>query len=290
MTDNRLKPCKETSQKSFKRDFRIEEKTEMPCKDGPIISSDMVICVNLSGTINFEYDLHQGMFQPHDISVLLPNHPFFPLSKSDDYHALLLFISYEFFIELRANVLVQSFLKYKKSPSFNLTDDQFECIVGAIRLLDKCEKTVGQVNRTLLIKQVEVIMNLIDIFSLSSSAKPFNPVEYANERVFEKFYVSLTENFTKNREIKFYAKSCGLTPKYFSSVIKKETGIDAAKWISNFVILKAKTLLAYRDNLSIQQVSNELGFVDQTSFSRYFRHHTGVTPSDYRKERQRGSN
>ena len=271
-----------------KQDFHIEEVYDLPRHDGTIITSDMVICVNLSGTLDFEYDLKRGSFMPHDISVLLPNHPFLPLSKSDDYHALLLFISYEFFVELRSKVLVQSFIKYRRSPSYTLSEEQFDCMVSAIRLLEKCNVMFGDGNRQLLVKEVEVIMNLIDIYSLSDTAHPFNDVEYANERVFDKFYIYLTENFAKKREIKYYANLCGLTPKYFSGLIKRETGIDASEWISNFVILKAKTLLAYRDNMSIQQVSDELGFVDQTSFSRYFRNNAGITPSKYRKSRHAG--
>jgi AraC-like DNA-binding protein len=73
-----------------------------------------------------------------------------------------------------------------------------------------------------------------------------------------------------------------LTPKYFSAIIKKETGASAIKWISEYVTVQAKQLLDVRTDYTVLQVSRELGFSDQASFSRYFRKYTGMTPREYR--------
>nr|MCR5712008.1 helix-turn-helix domain-containing protein [Prevotella sp.] len=69
-----------------------------------------------------------------------------------------------------------------------------------------------------------------------------------------------------------------------SEVIKEETGISALKWITDYVIIQAKMLLDSHQHLTIQQISHRLGFTEQSSFSRYFKANTGMTPSEYRRK------
>ena len=74
-----------------------------------------------------------------------------------------------------------------------------------------------------------------------------------------------------------------LTPKYFGTVSREATGIGVGEWIANYVIVQAKFLLRHQSNLTIQQVSNKLGFKEQTTFSRYFKTYTGMSPKEYRE-------
>ena len=43
-------------------------------------------------------------------------------------------------------------------------------------------------------------------------------------------------------------------------------------------------MLRHHPELTIQQISNQLGFSEQTSFSRYFKAHAGMSPKQYREE------
>ena len=79
----------------------------------------------------------------------------------------------------------------------------------------------------------------------------------------------------------FYARQLNITPKYLSSVVKEVSGKTAAKWIDESVILEAKSLLKY-SGMSIQEIAYCLNFPNQSFFGKYFRSHTGMTPSAYR--------
>ncbi|MFA7637110.1 MAG: AraC family transcriptional regulator [Monoglobales bacterium] len=63
---------------------------------------------------------------------------------------------------------------------------------------------------------------------------------------------------------------------------KNETGISIGKYIDDMVFFKAKRLLN-KGYLSINEISQKLGFCDQFYFSRRFKERFGVPPSDYRK-------
>ena len=108
----------------------------------------------------------------------------------------------------------------------------------------------------------------------------------ANQQLFYRFQNAVAKHFRESREVQFYANLLCLSPKYFGSVIKQQTGITAVEWISRYVIIQAKSWLRYRHDLSIQQVSYELGFSDPAAFARYFKANTGLTPKEFREQRE----
>lgn len=100
--------------------------------------------------------------------------------------------------------------------------------------------------------------------------------------VLEDFLLLARDYHTKERSLSFYADKLYLTPKYLSKLIKSVSGKSAHEWIDSFVILEAKNLLKYSD-MSIKSIVYELNFPNQTTFYRFFKTKTGMTPSEYRK-------
>lgn len=88
--------------------------------------------------------------------------------------------------------------------------------------------------------------------------------------------------YTKERSVNFYASKLFISPKYLSLLVKEATGRSAARWIDHFVIMEAKNLLRYSGK-NIQQVAYALNFSNQSSFGKYFKHLTGMSPTDYQK-------
>lgn len=100
--------------------------------------------------------------------------------------------------------------------------------------------------------------------------------------VLEDFLLLVRDYHTKERSLSFYADKLYLTPKYLSKLIKSVSGKSAHEWIDSFIILEAKNLLKYSD-MSIKSIVYELNFPNQTTFYRFFKTKTGMTPSEYRK-------
>ena len=101
-------------------------------------------------------------------------------------------------------------------------------------------------------------------------------------QVFERFIALVTEYHTTERGMAFYADKLCLTPKYLSKLVKQATGRSAPDWIDSFVILEAKNLLKYSDK-TIKEIVFALHFPNQSVFYKFFKAHTGMTPSEYRK-------
>lgn len=90
------------------------------------------------------------------------------------------------------------------------------------------------------------------------------------------------EHHRNERSVAFYADKLFISPKYLSLIIKESLGRSAAEIIDDYVILEAKNLLRFSGK-NIQQVSYELNFPNQSSFGKYFKHLTGMSPSEYQR-------
>lgn len=86
----------------------------------------------------------------------------------------------------------------------------------------------------------------------------------------------------RERSVAFYADKLFISAKYLTLLVKEATGRSAAKWIDEFVIMEAKNLLRFSGK-NIQQVAYALNFSTQSSFGKYFKHLTGMSPTEYQK-------
>lgn len=89
-------------------------------------------------------------------------------------------------------------------------------------------------------------------------------------------------HYTRERSVQYYADCLFISPKYLSLLVKEATGTSAARWIDRFVIAEAKNLLRYSGK-NIQQVAYALNFSNQSAFGKYFKHLTGMSPTEFQK-------
>lgn len=97
-----------------------------------------------------------------------------------------------------------------------------------------------------------------------------------------KFRQLVNEHFKEAKTVRYYADLLHVSPNHLNKVIKNETGKTASEIIYNTCILEAKVLLLQTD-LDINQVAFRLGFDDSSYFSLFFKKHTDIAPTNYRK-------
>lgn len=117
---------------------------------------------------------------------------------------------------------------------------------------------------------------------LNQSRKEDSPSSARMNQLLERFIALVTEYHNTERGMAFYADKLCLTPKYLSKLIKQASGRSAPAWIDSFVILEAKNLLKYSDK-TVKEIVYDLHFPNQSVFYKFFKAHTGMTPSQYRK-------
>lgn len=81
--------------------------------------------------------------------------------------------------------------------------------------------------------------------------------------------------------VAYFADKCCLSAGYFGELIKTETGMNAQNFIAAHLLNYSKELLNDM-SLSVSQVAEQLGFEYPQHFVRFFKKHTGKTPTQYR--------
>jgi AraC family transcriptional regulator len=73
-----------------------------------------------------------------------------------------------------------------------------------------------------------------------------------------------------------------VSPYHFARLFKHSTGLPPHQYVIACRIERAKELLRGRDRLPLAEVATEVGFADQSHFTRHFKRLVGVTPRRFR--------
>lgn len=85
--------------------------------------------------------------------------------------------------------------------------------------------------------------------------------------------------YTRNFSIKELAAVCNLSPYHLIRVFHKCIGVPPHIYLKQVRIKRAKMLLAKGESLAF--IAHEVGFADQSHFTKQFKQITGITPKKY---------
>ena len=255
----------------------------VPIYEKPYASQFFVLGLNHQGCLKNRFDKQQKEFHQHDFVMIPPGHVMEILDYSDDYLVSLLVISPSFLQNLKhIYPFYFEHVDYRYNSVFHLSDEQYEGMQGHFMMLQAISQLSHPDRDELLVRQLEIGTQLMEIYLHENglTAPELTPAQ----QLFNRFKNNFVKHFQESRKVQYYANLLCLSPKYFGSIIKKQTGISANEWITGYVIVHAKSLLRHSQNLNIQQISQQLGFSDPAAFTRYFKANTGMSPREYREK------
>jgi AraC-like DNA-binding protein len=111
-------------------------------------------------------------------------------------------------------------------------------------------------------------------------------VRVSQRKKYSEAFLLYVENnyYREDLTIEEIAKSMYLHPSYFSQVIKEELGLNALKYLNLYRMNKASQLLKTTE-LSIEEISNAVGYQNRHSFSRAFKSRFHSSPTGYKAEK-----
>lgn len=249
----------------------------LPSGDEPFVSTDYVICIGHKGRINLMYDDIADCSEQRTVGVIFPNHRLLKVDKTDDYRATLIVVRESLLKDPMLQIINQLRYRYEPHPNVKLDRHEYKMITSVVEGM--CEITRLQLpdRRMLMTRLLEFLLRLLSHYRKGKLNEAL-----ADKRVSARFLAELKQHIRQHREVSFYAEKACLSSKHFSAVVKQETGQNAAYWIHRQVVAEAKMLLHVRRDLSVQIIADMLGFEEQSTFSRYFRRETGMSPTEFR--------
>ena len=240
------------------------------------------------GSISFTSGLRRHTLDAKMLFVLLPGSILQVESIRPESSVYTVICEEEFIrrINIDIKLLSRLFLSVEKQPCLRLCEAEWAGITGSFAEIRSeslprpgdvySPEILRSMIRTLAYKVCRVIDRHISAAAvLPASARS------RNEEYFNQFMKELARHYMQHRSVGFYAAQLHLTPKYLTTIIRKTTGRTASDWIDDYVVLEAKNLLKY-STMSIQEVAYYLSFPNQSFFGKYFKEHTGLTPTAYR--------
>ena len=98
---------------------------------------------------------------------------------------------------------------------------------------------------------------------------------------FQRFLDLLHSTDMKRRTVEAYANELCISPKYLTTICKKNSGKTANEWITEHVLEDIRYYLKQTD-LSMKQICDQLGFPNPSFFGKYVKDHFGMTPLEFR--------
>ena len=165
---------------------------------------------------------------------------------------------------------------------FDLIDYEASVMVNdynkALRLFYELERIHEQDDLLSTLRKKQLILNLICILLESQDNPP--TVHRHEDNITIKIIDYINNNLSKNISVTELAALFGYNTNYFTSLFKSYTNMTPKMYIINAKLKKAVTLL-YDMNLSIAEIAEQTGFVNQYYFSTSFKKNYGLSPSQY---------
>jgi AraC-like DNA-binding protein len=103
-----------------------------------------------------------------------------------------------------------------------------------------------------------------------------------SDQIMNNFTDLLRKHIATETSVGFYAEKLCISKEYLSLIVRKKTHTNISTIIS-VIRLEAASRMLRDPEMSIQQIASAMSFSDQSSFGKFFKKHTGLSPLKYRQ-------
>jgi len=111
------------------------------------------------------------------------------------------------------------------------------------------------------------------------------PEKANSDNGFSRFMDLLQNTETKHQPVDYYADQLFITPKYLTVLCKKYSDKTAQEWIREYTLTDI-TYYLQNTSLSLKEIAARVGFPNLSFFGKYVKTHFGMTPKQYREQKQ----
>lgn len=224
----------------------------------------------------------------NSVFIMAPTHTCRLIECSPDYDVRLLLLgSNEYNMAIHLNYMVKSerWTKSYFNPVMHLTPDE-------AKTMNACtDRIAEQINRKDCPNQKAFLklatewhhVELDNIMQVRlKDTTDYNQPLSRQQTLARKLYLLIVNNYRKEHMAKFYSEQMCLTPQYLNQIATQVLGKTLSGIISELLYSTARSMLISTD-MTIQEISNELNFPDQASFSKFVKKMSGLSPNNLRK-------
>ena len=224
----------------------------------------------------------------HDVYIYLPSTFVSLLERSNDLEGMAVKTSLDVVLPfLEKSASTTDVMVLSENPCFHLTEQQLARFDEMTAMLESRRQRLLQsdddsASSNVLYQQIQSLTEaffyeMLGDFFDNQCIQPEPPGR--DNRVFQSFMLSLMRNYKREREVTYYAGQQCLTPRYFTTVVRRASGHTPSEWIVEMVVTNARQQLQHTDK-SVKQIAMEFNFPTLSLFGKYIKQHTGFSPRE----------
>lgn len=270
---------------------RLQEKPQYAYLQYPFRVDCYIAAYCVEGSVNCSVNLTDYHLTTGTLLLITPGN-ILRISQPDELdrnlRVTLICVSASYISNIGINpskVLVEA-VEVLRDPCIHLSDDEAEMLHKYVNLALDITKTDSQFVKESIGGLVSSVFYQFAGFLANSKRREDmeKPVRTTRQRqMLEQFMKLAINDHAREHLVGYYADKMCVTPKYLSKIVKETSGRSVPDWLSELLILDAKNMLRHTD-MTIKEISARLYFPSQSFFFRFFKNHTGQTPTQYREE------
>jgi AraC family transcriptional activator of pobA len=179
------------------------------------------------------------------------------------------------------------YFDYSINEALFLSGKEEATIIGVMQNIQtEYFANTDKFSQDIITSMIEVLLNYADRFY----HRQFLTRKIEHRQVLDRLEILLTDYLNSDNlllrglpSVQYVAEELHLSPNYLSGLLKVLTGRNTQQHIQDKMIEKAKERISTTE-LSVSEISHELGFEHPQSFSRLFKAKTGLSPLAFRQQ------
>lgn len=172
------------------------------------------------------------------------------------------------------------FQNYGKNPPLIPNNSQFKVIEDFTNQIFKLFDS--EVNMKFLSIASFLKLILIECNNICAINPIESDIDNSGDNLIRNFKKEVENNYKEEHSATFYANLLHITADHLNRTVKSKIGKTAKEYIQTRIITEAKRLL-YFTALTSKEIGYKLGFNEPANFSAFFKKHTQVSPSNFKK-------
>lgn len=241
----------------------------------------------ISGEAEMSIDYANYRFSENSWIELSPKAEVRLRSYSENFSAYIIMAAESFILDTlldKKPIPVSHFVDARESPHMIITEDELTALkLSADRILYYMRREHNYKKDMLHNTFYNFILEASNIFRNRDGVRKQLQHLSRKETIIREFLILVENNAMTEHNPSFYSDKLCISTQYLSIILKDTTGHTANYWIAKKITAQAKILLR-TPNLTIKEITDKLHFADQSSFGKFFKKHTGMSPKKYRED------
>lgn len=238
----------------------------------PSYAIEFVVRGNITGKVNnMSVEL-----KSNDAFLVIADHIHKDVIVSPDAEYYVMGFTTQFAESLNLHLPISQLAQFIMHPVCHMNERQMAIVLQYIELLrvlieeNKQSSALNMVRSFICCLAEDITFHLQQVQSLTRA-----------EQICGHFLSLVEVHCRKHHTVGWYADQMHLSSKYLSNILKQTLGISPNACIDQTLTQQAKSLLS-STSLSIQQVTDLLGFQNQSHFGTFFKRRTSLNPSTFK--------